>query len=232
MVHELAKTGIPGLDAVTGGGIPRAAIVTLSGPTGSGKTTFGMQFLVEGASKYKEPGLFISIEEPRKGMLGNLRSYNWPFEKLEKEKKFMLLDYPIYEVDQFLSQNSAISEIVATLGIKRVVVDSIASVALHFSNEDERKKGFLKLVDNIRKWGATTIVISEDIPSTTQDVMPDTRYGIETLTDGWIHLYYLYSPQRKERTRAIEILKMKGVQHSSKIFPCSITAKGFIIHIK
>ena len=79
MVHELAKTGIPGLDAVTGGGIPRAAIVTLSGPTGSGKTTFGMQFLVEGASKYKEPGLFISIEETCAAITGHLK--NWKKKK-------------------------------------------------------------------------------------------------------------------------------------------------------
>ena len=80
--------------------------------------------------------------------------------------------------------------------------------------------------------GTTTLIISEDTPATTQDVLPDTHYGIETFTDGWLHLYYLYSPKERERTRAIEVLKMKGVHHSSKIFPCEITDDGFVIHSK
>lgn len=232
MNKELTKTGIPGLDEVLNGGMPRQAIATLSGPTGCGKSTFAMQFLMEGAIKYKEPGLYIAIEENRQSMLANLSVYGWNFEKLEKEKKFMFLDYPLYEVDQFLTQNSAIAEIISTLGVKRVVIDSIMPLALHFSSEDERKKGFLKLVDTIRKWGAATMIISEDTPASTQDTMPDTHYGIETLTDGWIHIYYVYSPKTRERTRAIEVLKMKGINHSSKIYPCEITKKGFVIRKK
>lgn len=229
MKLELSRTGIPGLDVILNGGIPKGSVITLSGPTGCGKSTFGMQFLIEGIGKQREAGLYIAIEETRATTLTNLGVYGWPFEKLEKEKRLMFLDYPIYEVDQFLTQNSAIAEIINTLGIRRVVIDSVMPLALHFPNEDERKKGFLKLVDNIRKWGATTMIISEDTPATTQDVMPDTRYGIETLTDGWIHIYYMYSPKTKERSRAIEVLKMKGVKHSARIFPCEITAKGFVI---
>ncbi|MBI2080031.1 AAA family ATPase [Candidatus Micrarchaeota archaeon] len=144
--RDFLKTGIPGLDPICGGGFPRDSIVTLSGPTGSGKSTFGMQYLVEGASKFKEPGLYISIEETKDSMHANMSGYSWDLEKLEKSKQLVFLDYPVSEVDQFVAQNSAIAEIINTMGITRVVVDSIMPVALLFSNDDEKKKGFLKLI--------------------------------------------------------------------------------------
>lgn len=232
MAQELAKSGIPGLDSLLGGGFLKGSIVALSGPTGCGKSTFGMQFLVNGAAKTKEPGLYISIEQNKQSMYFNFSGYKWDLEKLEKSKQVLFLDYPLYEVDQFLNANSAIQEIINSAGIKRVVIDSIMPVALHFKDEDDRKKGFMKLIENIRKWGTTTMIISEDTPATTQDVLPDTKYGIESFTDGWVHIYYLYSPKEKERTRAVEVLKMKGIHHSSKIVPCEMTDEGFVIYSK
>jgi circadian clock protein KaiC len=228
---ELIKSGIPGLDEILGGGIRKGAIFTLSGPTGAGKSTFGMQFLVNGALKYKEGGLYISIEESKQSMYSNMGGYSWDIDKLEKNKQLVFLDYPISEVDQFLNQYGAITEIITAMELKRVVIDSIMPIALHFPSEDERKRGFLKLIDNIRKWGTTTMIISEDTPSTTQDVLPDTSYGIETFTDGWIHLYYLYSPKEKKRVRAVEVIKFKGIAHSLKIYPAEITNDGFVIRV-
>ncbi len=231
MKIELVKTGISGLDTILGGGIPKGSVVTLSGPTGSGKSTFGMQFLIEGAKK-GEPGLYIAIEETRQTTYAAMSGYGWDLEQLEKEKKFMLLDYPVYEVDQFLTQNSAIAGIVNKMGIKRIVIDSIMPVALRFKDEDERKKGFLKFIDIVRSWGAVTLIISEDTPASTQDVMPDTRYGVETFTNGWIHIYYMYSPKSQERRRAVEVLKMKGIKHSSRIYEAELGKNGFEIKSK
>lgn len=231
MAREFIKSGVPGLDEMVGGtGLLKGTITALSGPTGSGKSTFAMQFLVNGALKSKEPGLYISIEESKQSMYFHMSGYKWDLEKMEKNRQLIFLDYPIYEIDQFLAQNSAIQELITKTGIRRVVIDSIMPVAIYFGSDDERKKGFLKLIDNIRKWGATTLIISEDTPATTQDVLPDTHYGIETFTDGWVQLYYLYSPKERERTRAIEVLKMKGVAHSSKIYPCEMSDEGFVIH--
>lgn len=226
--REFIKSGIPGLDEVLGGGMLRGSISTLSGPTGSGKSTLGMQFLVEGASKEKQPGLYISIEETKESTYFHMSGYFWDLEKLEKTKQLVFLDYPVYEVEQFLAQNSAIAEIINTMGIERVVIDSIMPIALLFKNEDDRKKGFIKFIEGVRKWKATTLIISEDTPATTADVLPDTKYGIESFTDGWLHLYLLFE-RGKDRKRAIEVLKMKGVQHSTKIFPLDLDSKGFKI---
>jgi predicted ATP-dependent serine protease len=58
-----AATGIQGLDEITGGGLPRGRPTLVSGGAGSGKTLFGLEFLVRGATQYSEPGVFMSFEE-------------------------------------------------------------------------------------------------------------------------------------------------------------------------
>ena len=232
MQRKFVKSGIPGLDTILGGGFMEGSIITLSGPTGCGKSTFAMQFIYNGATAYNEPGLYITIEEDKDSMFFHMSGYTWDLNSIEKEKKLIVLDYQLYEVDQFLNQYGAIQEIINSTGVKRVVIDSIMPVAVYFKDDIERKKGFLRLIDNIRKWGATTIIVSEDTPATTQDVLPDTHYGIESFTDGWIHIYHLFSAKTRERTKAIEVIKMKAAAHSTKIYPTVITNSGFKIGLK
>ena len=58
-----ASTGIEGFDEITKGGLPRGRPTLIVGGPGSGKTLFGMEFLVNGATKFNEPGVFFSFEE-------------------------------------------------------------------------------------------------------------------------------------------------------------------------
>ena len=229
--RELVKSGIAGLDRMLAGGFSRGASITLSGPTGCGKSTLAMEFLINGAEIYGEKGLYIALEESRDTTFSNFGSYNWDIEKLESEKKLLFLDYPISEVDQFLAKNGAIEELISTMGIERVVVDSMMPIALLFHSEDERQSGFLRLVDAIRKWGTTTLIVSEDTAATTPDVMPRTKHGMESLTEGWIHMYSLYDGHGG-RVRALEVLKMKGVAHMSKIAPLRITSDGIVVSVE
>ncbi len=230
MKRDIVQSGISGLDAMMDGGFTKGSITTLSGPTGCGKSTLAMQFLVNGAEKFAEPGLYIALEETRSSTYANMASYSWNIARLEQDKKILFLDYPIHEVDQFLFKNSAIEELIMTMGIERVVIDSIMPIALLFQTDDERQKGFLKLIENIRRWGTTTIIVSEDTPATTQDVLPRTKYGMESLTDSWMHMYYLYD-EEGNRKRALEVLKMKGVPHMNRIVPLSISADGVSLQV-
>lgn len=227
MERRFIKSGIPGLDEVLGGGLLASSITTLGGPTGSGKSTFAMQFLYNGAIKYGEPGLYIAIEESRDSMLFHMSGYVWDIEKAETERKIIFLDYPVYEVDQFMDQYGAIQEIIKSAGVKRAVVDSIMPLAMYFKNEDDRKKGFLKLIDNIRRWETTTLVISEDTKPGGFEDLPITRYEIESFTDGWINIYYHYDDKKGERVRSVEVLKMKGTKHSARPYPAVIGDEGF-----
>lgn len=227
MERRFIKSGIPGFDKVLGGGILEGSVVAVSGPTGSGKSTFASQFIYNGATEYDEPGLYISIEESRADFFFHMGGFDWDFQKLEKEKKFILLDYPIHEVDQILNQYGAVQEIINSTGVKRVVIDSIMPVALFFPTDDERKKGLLKLIDNIRKWKVTALLVSEDLKATAAGELPNSLYGIESYSDGWINLSYRYDEKTMERKRYVEVVKMKGVAHSSRSYPTVIKSNGF-----
>lgn len=229
MERKLVKSGVPGLDDILGGGFLEGSIMTVGGRTGSGRSTFALQFLYNGAMDYGEPGLYISIEESKQDFFFHMSGCNWDLEAAEKASKLLFLDYPIYEVDQILTQYGAIQEIINSIGVKRVVIDSVMPIALFFPNEDERKKGFLKLIDNIRKWGTTTIMIAEDTKSAERSTLPSTTFGIESFTDGWINIYFSYDPQKEQRARAIEVIKMKGICHSTKAYPAEMNENGFRI---
>ena len=230
--RKIIKSGIPGLDKILNGGFLEGSIITIGGPSGAGKSTFAMQYLYEGATKYDEPGIYISIEEGKESMMFNMSGYDWDLEEVEKKQKLIFLDYPVYEIDQFLHQAGAIKEIINTAGVKRVVIDSIMPIALYFKDDDERKKGFLKFIDNVRKWGTTTFIISEDTSVSSEDELPNTTYGIESFTDGWINVSYMIDPKKKERVRRVEVLKMKGIKHSTKHYPAQLSDKGFKILVK
>ena len=63
--NEISKapSGIAGFDFITRGGLPRGSVTLVMGAPGSGKTVFGLQTVVKGASLYGEPGLFVAFEE-------------------------------------------------------------------------------------------------------------------------------------------------------------------------
>lgn len=89
-----SKTGIEGFDQITRGGLPFGSVTLVSGGSGSGKTIFALQTLVNGAMLYNECGLFIGFEESSRKILANAASFGWPLEEL-RDLKLFFLDVPI-----------------------------------------------------------------------------------------------------------------------------------------
>src|SRR5438477_6390575 len=87
-----AFTGIQGFDEITGGGLPSGRPTLVSGGAGSGKTLFGLEFLVRGATQYGEPGVFISFEETLPDLTKNAASLGFDLTRLVADKK-LFLDY-------------------------------------------------------------------------------------------------------------------------------------------
>jgi circadian clock protein KaiC len=81
-----APSGITGLDEITGGGLPRGRTTLLLGGPGSGKTILALQFLVNGARNYKEPGIFVAFEETSKRIMANAESFDWQLAQLRRNK--------------------------------------------------------------------------------------------------------------------------------------------------
>ena len=79
-----ARTGIDGLDEITGGGLPAGRTTLVCGSAGCGKTMLAMEFLVRGATQYGEPGLFMMFEENAAELTANMVSLGFDLAKLEK----------------------------------------------------------------------------------------------------------------------------------------------------
>ena len=224
MAPQKVKTGLDGLDSQLGGGLPKGSITTVSGSTGSGKSIFAMQFLVNGIKSAGEPGLYIAIEESKNTLYRNMASINWDLKQYESSNQLVIIDFPFHEVDQLLDNRNPIKELVDRFGVERVVIDSIMPVAVKFQSDGEMRKGFMRMMENIRAWDTTAIITTNDVSPSTYHIMPQTEFGIERFTDGWMHLYYLF--KANQRKRMLEVIKMKGSEHGTKMVPFSIGKNG------
>jgi circadian clock protein KaiC len=87
-----AATGIPGLDEITRGGLPRGRTTLLGGGPGSGKTILALQFLVHGARECREPGVFVAFEEGSERIMSNAETFGWSLTELQRRKALSFID--------------------------------------------------------------------------------------------------------------------------------------------
>jgi circadian clock protein KaiC len=87
---EKAPTGISGLDEVLLGGLPMGRPSLLCGAAGSGKTLIAMTFLVNGAIRYGDAGVFMSFEERSEGLASNVASLGYDLDALIAEKSLVI----------------------------------------------------------------------------------------------------------------------------------------------
>ena len=79
---DKSPTGIPGLDQITAGGLPRGRVTLVAGSAGAGKTLLGLKFLVAGAREYGEPGVLMTFEESAAKVASNVRSLGFDLDEL------------------------------------------------------------------------------------------------------------------------------------------------------
>jgi circadian clock protein KaiC len=224
MKEERIKSGIPGLDLMLGGGFVKGSVTTVAGATGSGRTLFLSQFLYKGAQS-GEPGLFLSFEVQKESLYLNLESFGFDFEEMENKQKIVFIEYPQNELSAFVEQESALKDLIYTLGIKRVVIDPITPYALLFSNPEERKLAALNFVNVIKGWKVTALISSDIFPGS--ELIPSTPSGIELFCDGFIHI--LFQRNEGKRNRYIEIIKMRGCNHEHELRQLIIGKNGLLV---
>ncbi len=225
---ERIKTGIPGLDELITGGIPRQSTVLVTGSPGAGKSIFSMQFLVNGAEMFGEPGVYISFEEEPESLREGAKLFGWDIAKLEKQKKLTILFEDPYEIKSFAT--SLTGQIYNTLretGAKRIVFDSITYLGVAQENQYKLRKNIAELGKRLKQMGITTLFISEapEGPNEARLFRMD-----EFACDGVVHLYNLLI--KDTRQRAIEIAKLRKTNHDTFLHPFIISEKGITIYPK
>lgn len=226
MSIKQVKSGIPGMDKLLNGGFKRESVTLVSGSVGSGKTTFGIQYLVNGIKEQGEKGLLISFESPKYAVYSNMLPFGWDLANLERERKFVFIEYPTNEISEFVSQESNLRNLIGMTGVERMVIDSIGPLAYTYENAEQRRFGLMRLVEMLRKLHCTVLIISGDTQDDL-DSMPRTMSGIESFTDGMINLYNTFSGGN--RMRGVSVLKMRGSKHEDGIYEMELGDDGITV---
>jgi KaiC/GvpD/RAD55 family RecA-like ATPase len=203
--ESLIPTGVTALDEGIGGGFPQGSLILLGGRAGTGKTSLASRILYEGAAKYGETGIYISLLENKADFLEFMKRFGYDFAKLEGEGKFRFIGFPTIReesVSTILAQ--AIEEIQKTRA-KRLVIDSFTAIATALHEAAESSMALHEIFSKItRTMGCTTILITEG---------PEARGSIgfglsEFLADGILILKRAEVDGRL--LRLLNILKTKG----------------------
>jgi len=221
------RTGIEGLDEMLQGGLPENHIVLLMGSFGTGKTTMGLQFLIEGL-KAGEPCIFISLEEDRESITKNAASFGWNLVDAIDKKKLGLFKLEPSDAKTTITRiKSELPKFIKSFGAKRVVLDSVSLLNMMFSDENERRSNLFNLCQLLRSTGATTLLTAEvkdDNPRSSRDGLA------EYTADGVLLLQSEENKEGGEVQLTIRILKMRRTAHSRRVKPYSITDKGIVVH--
>jgi len=221
------RTGIDGLDEMLQGGLPENHIVLLMGSFGTGKTTIGLQFLIEGL-KAGEPCIFISLEEDKDSITKNAASFGWNLSDAIEKKKLGLFKLEPSDAKTTITRiKSELPKFVKSFGAKRVVLDSVSLLNMMFSDDSERRSNLFNLCQLLRSTGATTLITAE-----VKDENPrSSRDGLAEYTaDGVLLLQSDEIKEGGEVQLTIRILKMRRTAHSRRVKPYSITDKGIVVH--
>lgn len=242
MSEERVRSGILGLDELMEGGFPRGFSYAILGGPGSGKTTFGAQFICKGASIYGESGIYVTFDEPPYSITNNMRRYGWNFYDLENRGKFCFVDVSPIMSDKpgqyvvksgFLGKEEfnvdgvigAINEARRKVDAKRCVIDSMTALQLQLKDEFETRIQTLKLIKALTEMKLTTLLLTEK-----QEERIDVQKfsTTEFLAQGVIilNIYRIGD----SAVRALEIRKMRGVKHMEKLCPLKITNEGIEVY--
>ncbi len=231
------KSGIPGLDEVLEGGLPRNYAYAVVGAPGSGKTVMGAQFLYRGATQYGDNGVYVSLEEPTHSIANTMLRFNWNLFDLESQGKLVLLDASPhqdqpnaelkirggsvgtekFDLDGLLG---AVAHARKNVAAKRCVIDSLMSIAAVYPHQAGFRVRLLHFLRALSELELTTLILTESPTPVIHE------HGLDSiLTNGTFLLHTIN--EKDVVNQVLEIPKMRSVKVQRRLMPYKITQSGF-----
>ncbi len=225
---EKVKTGIAGLDEMTGGGFVRGTANLVEGAPGTGKTTLGMQFIYNGIVKDNEPGLIITFEEFPQQYYHDAAAFGWDFVGLEKKGllKVIMTSPEVSRLD-VESIDGMIEKSVQQMGARRVVVDSITHFTRLTQDPVELRSIEFGFINALKRQGLTSVLTRES-PVLLGEAVEDASIGF--VVDSYLILRYVEIDSAIRK--ALLVLKMRGSDHAKDIRQYDISEKGIEVQSK
>ena len=221
-------TGIKGFDEVTEGGLPKNRIILISGGAGSGKTLFGIDFLINGALNYNENGVFMSFEETPDELYKDVASLNLDLKVLVSQKK-IALEHVVLERKDVQEKDFNLEGLlirlehaIESVNAKRVVLDSIESLFAGITDNGILRLEIKRLFGWLKEKQVTAIVTGE--PG--QDSY--THHGMEQYISDCIILLD-NRVDEEVSVRRIRVVKYRGSNHGTNEYPFVIDDDGLSV---
>jgi len=229
MSEQRVPFGIEALDKMVSGGLLAGTANLIEGAPGTGKTTLGMQYIYNGITKFKEPGLIITFEEFPRQYYHDALQFGWDFKKLEEEQRLKIIfSDPHTTLTEFDNMDGELVAIVEKMGIKRVLIDSITHFESIAVDPFELRELECRLVNALKREGVTSLLLRENDNLLGQVTHVTSK--IPFIVDSYMLLRYVEIDSAI--AKALCILKMRGSNHQKDIRCFSITPQGIEVESK
>ncbi len=228
---ERVSTGIPKIDEMLAGGIPRGFAVAVTGEPGTGKTVFCIHFIAEGL-KRGEKGIFITTEESRSSIIVQASQFGFNFKEGEEEKRLVIIDALMRGEKApwtltSLNPEELVQKVIEVkkylgYGPTRLVIDSLSAFWLDAPAMARRHSYFIKRV--LTQWDLTILMTSQYAITTSEAF----GFGVEHVADGIIR--FRRSVAGGVLRRFIMIEKMRWTPHDKRMYEIDIVdGKGLVV---
>ncbi len=224
-----AQTGIKGLDDVTLGGLPAGRPTLICGGPGCGKTLLATSFLVNGATMFDEPGVFMSFEESSADLIQNVASLGYDLAGLMSARK-IAVDFVRVERSEIEESGEydleglfvRLGHAIQSIGAKRVVLDTLEVLFAGLGDTQILRSELRRLFAWLKDRHVSAIITAERGDGAL------TRFGLEEYVSDCVVLLD-NRVDDQITTRRLRIVKYRGSAHGTNEYPFLIDKRGFSV---
>lgn len=224
-----APTGIAGLDSVTAGGLPAGRATLMCGSAGCGKTLLAMAFVVNGAARFNEPGVFMAFEETVDDLIANAHTLGLDARGQVDAGRLVVesagLDPGQIEGDANFTLDGLLIRLehsIDRIGARRVVIDTLDVVFAALPDARTVRRELHRLCHRLRERGVTLLLTGERAAGSLS------RGGVEEYVVDCV-ITIDHRVQAQMSTRRLRVLKYRGSAHGTNEYPFLIDDQGITV---